>query len=1204
MSSKELKDSSSQPQTSQRLNLKRAGWYLFALAVFGLSGFWFCWHPRLAPVMVGRNHYSAWKRMWCAWEINPEKRLSTVPHADLNGVWFVNQLGWAVGDQGVILHTEDGGDTWTLQTGIDWGEMGNARDVKATISEGSSALDTSDAKVMETHDMSVGNSGPGDSKGNLDALKVEESKVPPSTPSKGLGSPSSVQQVPAKKGDGIAFPINLPFNIGTSSNGLSTAVDQNERSKPSLRTVVFVNPKDGWAAGDGGIILHTSDGGSNWMPQISPTRETLGSMVFVDTSNGWICGQSGTILHTRDGGLSWEEQSYPGNTVVTSISFADASNGWACGSSGAILHTADGGAHWGSQVNKDADDLVSIRFSDTKNGCAVGINGTILHTQNGGEEWDVQLRADTRLQHVRFGDTRSGWVLGEAGVLFRTSNGGINWERLAGSSSPDAISMFFENAQHGWLVGRGGTILHTADGGGNWSCQTANIIGKSSGDAREYFRLPALMFFVGMAVSLGLISLGTILTKKPIKIATTEHSIADIGVSDKPLTSREFDALEFGPLVAAIAGFLRNSKTTGPLTLAVVGEWGSGKSSLMWLLKEKLTALDIGIRPVWFNAWHHQDEQQLLAAFLESIRSQAVRPWYSPLGLKFRLSLINRRMRRSWMLTFMGVVFLAAFVALLCWLNEGGLSPDALLEMLKKPDLFLAGKLAVFVAALFTVYKFLQGFQAFGMDPATLLASVTEKAKLSDLGEQTSFRHRFAQEFADVTSALQPRTMTIFVDDLDRCEPKQMMQVMQTLNFLSSSGDCFLVLGMAETVLTNGVAFNLQDQFVNRDGSHLSAEDSAGKCWEYSRSWMEKLIQIRILVPSADTEQFKMLLTGKQDQENKAPTTRWWKIFKWLIRTWPESLFNLLLPWFAMAASAVAVYLAADYGLDHAKKLRIWATDQVQERNPSPTPTAWATNSFIQPGGLKSVRLNVPNGVAGAMLITNADFSSWVSTQSWMVNLEFTPSLPAGLGQATRTDAKQSQPGNPHLVAPAVVNAPAANPVTLVVVPGQKGFSFWWVPLVILPVLLIYIAVKVRDAFEKRYEDSDDFRAALERWAPVIKDSAPTPRSAKRLINKLRFYAMMTRTLSQAGRKKVPENAIVAFGVKETQSQEELAAYRKTLAARQPKDLPEVEKARDRDLDDLTEAMREHMGIFKYLRSTARFGESTLEAKKPEAKPG
>ena len=73
---------------------------------------------------------------------------------------------------------------------------------------------------------------------------------------------------------------------------------------------------------------------------------------------------------------------------------------------------------------------------------------------------------------------------------------------------------------------------------------------------------------------------------------------------------------------SGLSRFLRNENTEPPLTIAVTGEWGTGKSSLMTLLRDDL--LRRGLRPVWFNAWHHQQEEHLLASLLATVRTEAI----------------------------------------------------------------------------------------------------------------------------------------------------------------------------------------------------------------------------------------------------------------------------------------------------------------------------------------------------------------------------------------------------------------------------------------------------------------------------------------------------------------------------------------------------------------------------------------------------
>jgi len=63
------------------------------------------------------------------------------------------------------------------------------------------------------------------------------------------------------------------------------------------------NASDGWAVGDGGTLLRTSDGGQSWTPQVSGVSQRLESICFTSATNGWAVGQGGTVLHTTTGGL-------------------------------------------------------------------------------------------------------------------------------------------------------------------------------------------------------------------------------------------------------------------------------------------------------------------------------------------------------------------------------------------------------------------------------------------------------------------------------------------------------------------------------------------------------------------------------------------------------------------------------------------------------------------------------------------------------------------------------------------------------------------------------------------------------------------------------------------------------------------------------------------------------------------------------------
>ena len=64
----------------------------------------------------------------------------------------------------------------------------------------------------------------------------------------------------------------------------------------------FVNQNDGWAVGMSGIILHTTNGGSNWFLQSSNTNDDLYGLSFYNQNVGWVTGDRGLVLNTENGG--------------------------------------------------------------------------------------------------------------------------------------------------------------------------------------------------------------------------------------------------------------------------------------------------------------------------------------------------------------------------------------------------------------------------------------------------------------------------------------------------------------------------------------------------------------------------------------------------------------------------------------------------------------------------------------------------------------------------------------------------------------------------------------------------------------------------------------------------------------------------------------------------------------------------------------
>jgi photosystem II stability/assembly factor-like uncharacterized protein len=293
--------------------------------------------------------------------------------------------------------------------------------------------------------------------------------------------------------------------------------------QPSLTTnklfgVSFTSSLKGWAIGENGTMIKTTNGGSTWETLPSPASSNLNDLKFVDSLRGWIVGDNNTILSTTDGGGSWNIEydnqpffahyyglsiltagtasniwavggrSYTGLTLITSssgnnawnlqnlgfanrlvgVDFLDGNTGWTAGDGGTILKTTNGGRWWNQVQSGTTIGLNGIRFRNPHFGIAVGDSGIILKTTDGGDSWKViNWGGNSLLFKVEFTDDRTAYAVGANGTILKSSDRGERWSRQAVNGNPANVlqDIFFFDKNEGWAVGHGGMILHTTNGG-------------------------------------------------------------------------------------------------------------------------------------------------------------------------------------------------------------------------------------------------------------------------------------------------------------------------------------------------------------------------------------------------------------------------------------------------------------------------------------------------------------------------------------------------------------------------------------------------------------------------------------------------------------------------------------------------------------------------------------------------------------------
>jgi photosystem II stability/assembly factor-like uncharacterized protein len=357
-------------------------------------------------------------------------------------------------------------------------------------------------------------------------------------------APSSINSMIARATPGLTSEVAIANPKWKVSQG-------NVDSDKNLRAVHFVNAMKGWAAGDGGMIYQTLDGGKQWTPirtaALPGTVIDVNRIYFVNENKGWMLGETHegegrtVLLTTEDGGKIWQNFELPN---VTNFYFVDNKKGWAVGRNATMLRTNDGGIRWKPVEN--LNKLVGLPvesaaskfgFSDIfflkggEIGWAVGnfygpgttnIGGLFM-TSDGGDTWQripiaVQRKTNStrftrgKLHSVRFTDVRNGVITGEMEdgderffFTLKTRNGGETWEQARVPSSGTHSTQFVDSAR-GWTAAsalREGSadakiydtiLLHTDNGGKSW---VTDFVAKGKQIRSVFFISPTRGWAVG-----------------------------------------------------------------------------------------------------------------------------------------------------------------------------------------------------------------------------------------------------------------------------------------------------------------------------------------------------------------------------------------------------------------------------------------------------------------------------------------------------------------------------------------------------------------------------------------------------------------------------------------------------------------------------------------------------------------------------------
>ena len=316
--------------------------------------------------------------------------------------------------------------------------------------------------------------------------------------------------------------------------------------------------------------------------------------------------------------------------------------------------------------------------------------------------------------------------------------------------------------------------------------------------------------------------------------------------TDRPT---DHDVLGFSDFRPGLVEIITEGET--PLTIGVFGRWGTGKTSLLKMLRRDVERKrGPRLRTVWFTAWKYDRHEALWRAFILRVldalyprKKEEGEPWEEQDRIPFEeLDETQRRQVERLQRLEESVYRAVEWEEAARWaLDLGRLGK----EMAKLPGFLLLSSFGAQAVA-----------KALNLTPD--LAGGVRRAIQTHRMEQLTFMEQFENTLQRVLREMLGREgrLVVFVDDLDRCLPERAVEVLEAIKlFLEVDGTVF-VLGLDRDVVRRGIEVHYRGK-----GGDLPIDGDA---------YLEKFIQIPFHLPPLTGGSIETLVRSLRGEETPA----------------------------------------------------------------------------------------------------------------------------------------------------------------------------------------------------------------------------------------------------------------------------------------------------------------------------------------------
>jgi photosystem II stability/assembly factor-like uncharacterized protein len=273
------------------------------------------------------------------------------------------------------------------------------------------------------------------------------------------------------------LPTDITFTstdvgfVTTAAGALFTTPDAGQtwtlaaQSGLALRALFFSNANEGYAVGNGSVVLRSHDGGAHWTTSaVGVPGQGLNSIHCAGTTCIATTITGDRLFRSSDAGASWS-MVFPATERLFAAALADPARALAVGADGATVVSANGGASFARVGGRVFGRYEQLQASDRQHAYAYGVAGALARTRDGGRTWeDLGAATSDRVISVSFPSARTGFALDSVGQLLRTDNTAESWQILNPGTPPAPSAVLALGSRRVLLIGPRGVRRSTTGG--------------------------------------------------------------------------------------------------------------------------------------------------------------------------------------------------------------------------------------------------------------------------------------------------------------------------------------------------------------------------------------------------------------------------------------------------------------------------------------------------------------------------------------------------------------------------------------------------------------------------------------------------------------------------------------------------------------------------------------------------------------------